>query len=61
MIEWLQRIFNPAHAACLAIAMVAVGIEVQEGTLQSVFEIAAAVIAALGWLIGLFGERQEIG
>jgi len=51
MIDRLRRLVDPAHAACLAVLLVAIGIEVSDDQMRHILEIAAAIVAVIGFFL----------
>jgi hypothetical protein len=48
----LRRFATPGSAACIAAFLAAAGVEVNEPLLRDVLEIAAALVAVLGFFFG---------
>jgi len=49
-----MSILNPANAACIAVILAAVGVEIQSHQIQMILEAAGAVIGVIGIISSFF-------
>jgi len=51
ILEKARRFFDPAHAACLAALLIAIGVEIDSAQISFGLEVAGAVIAIIGFFL----------